>query len=635
MTSSTDSLYRPLDSGLPSIRLLTVRAGSEEVPIECTMFPASLEESQPYEALSYTWGDPTIKVTIKINGIDTQVTENLAGALMNLRYHSKERVLWVDAVCIDQQNIRERNHQVRQMVHVYSKAEQTVVWLGGQRRTPNRKPGSEALEMLARVGTVIRAKGLLEAFSYMAKGKAPPWVAHGSLEEYTLFQMILHLIKGVRESPHWPMIEYLSTLPWWKRGWILQEIVVAKRVTVCFGKATCSWDSIVATLSLLRQVADQNVDLLMKLSGNDTATDANIQPRLVDMKRLDFHALNMDKLRIMRSQQKNISIVDLLYMQRRAQCTLPVDKVFSSLGILGREQRSALLADYERPDVEIFREIAKFLVESSGRLDFLCLVLRLRPHRRRQDLSSWTPDWSTDLHIPLGYQPFQQPIFKASDDSVAEVQFMDDMKVMVTKGVCFDRVLRVSGESYVSSPEDVLFGMVNSTWLAFFIEHRDKIFDHYGKSESGNVWWRTIIGDQTHTESGVVRAGLGEELMWRFCLGSGELDKLLPIPDNAGLSVEERRKEASRPFFKEVARAVAERRVFVTEKGYLGLGPGNTNKGDFVCVLLGGPVPFVLRQDRDDEFVLVGEAYVHGAMSGEVMKEAEAGELVRQDFKLR
>jgi hypothetical protein len=70
----------------------------------------------------------------------------------------------------------------------------------------------------------------------------------------------------------------------------------------------------------------------------------------------------------------------------------------------------------------------------------------------------------------------------------------------------------------------------------------------------------------------------------------------------------------------------SERSLFTTSKGYIGLGPGAVREGDQVCVLYGGIVPFVLRA-RDPWYHLIGEAYVHGLMRGEVIKEMQEGKL--------
>jgi hypothetical protein len=97
--------------------------------IECNLTVYTLEQAPTYDALSYAWGsdEPTVPVTI--NGQNVLVRPNLAYALAALR-NSKPRVLWIDALCIDQDNIHERNHQVRLMGAIYRQSEQVLVWLG-------------------------------------------------------------------------------------------------------------------------------------------------------------------------------------------------------------------------------------------------------------------------------------------------------------------------------------------------------------------------------------------------------------------------------------------------------------------------------------------------------------------------
>jgi hypothetical protein len=83
--------------------------------------------------------------------------------------------------------------------------------------------------------------------------------------------------------------------------------------------------------------------------------------------------------------------------------------------------------------------------------------------------------------------------------------------------------------------------------------------------------------------------------------------------------------------FEQVSR---NRVFFITEEGYMGMGPRNTKLGDFVCVLLGSRVPFILRA-VDDHHVLVGECYCHGIMGGELMHGVDTGKVVLRGFVLR
>lgn len=84
-----------------------------------------------YEALSYVWGDLKKKPhTISIGGYDLPVTANLYAGLLHLRDQLIERILWVDAICIDQDTPEERAEQVQLMANIYCKANRVIVWLG-------------------------------------------------------------------------------------------------------------------------------------------------------------------------------------------------------------------------------------------------------------------------------------------------------------------------------------------------------------------------------------------------------------------------------------------------------------------------------------------------------------------------
>ena len=129
------SLYSPLVL-VGEIRLIKLQPGSAGSDVHCILQHAKLS-NQPsnrpqYEALSYEWGPQTCLQTIRINDTIQQVRENLWSALRHLRLESEPRLLWIDALCINQEDILERNQQVNQMGVIYSQARRVVVWLGQQ-----------------------------------------------------------------------------------------------------------------------------------------------------------------------------------------------------------------------------------------------------------------------------------------------------------------------------------------------------------------------------------------------------------------------------------------------------------------------------------------------------------------------
>ena len=127
--------YLPLPSEGEYIRLLCLLPNeSEAKPLQCKLHNYSLQKSglrtHRYEALSYVWGNPRETLPIYVDEGQFLVTVNLHAALSRLRDHSFERIIWVDAVCIDQNNPEEQGQQVQLMAKIYSNAYCVIVWLG-------------------------------------------------------------------------------------------------------------------------------------------------------------------------------------------------------------------------------------------------------------------------------------------------------------------------------------------------------------------------------------------------------------------------------------------------------------------------------------------------------------------------
>ena len=159
--------YSPLPSGSNSIRLLRLMPHKDETAdIQCELFEYSLQNScgtHLYEALSYVWGNPDKKLPIFMHNYSFDVTVNLRAALLRLRNHSMERVVWVDALCINQANQKEKEYQIQSMAKIYSQANRVIVWLGETEDNSDQAleairvaPGKKSTENLDN-GTVLHA----------------------------------------------------------------------------------------------------------------------------------------------------------------------------------------------------------------------------------------------------------------------------------------------------------------------------------------------------------------------------------------------------------------------------------------------------------------------------------------------
>src|SRR5271156_3851211 len=125
--------YQPLRIDADEIRLLSLLPGSspEETIISIETVPFGQNNWPQYEALSYTWGSSDDRVPLSIGALRNEsldITQNLATALPYLRLRDRPRVLWIDAICIDQKSLTERSHQVKRMGDIFQKVERVIVW---------------------------------------------------------------------------------------------------------------------------------------------------------------------------------------------------------------------------------------------------------------------------------------------------------------------------------------------------------------------------------------------------------------------------------------------------------------------------------------------------------------------------
>ena len=123
-----DSL--PLSQHELAVRILTIAPGLTSDNLSCNLESTNLEDCSRYEALSYCWGpvDELRKVTVNEDAL--YITPNLWAALRSLRRREKPRRMWIDAMCINQDNNSERAAQVSIMRHIYTRARRTIAWLG-------------------------------------------------------------------------------------------------------------------------------------------------------------------------------------------------------------------------------------------------------------------------------------------------------------------------------------------------------------------------------------------------------------------------------------------------------------------------------------------------------------------------
>ncbi|KAH7129071.1 heterokaryon incompatibility protein-domain-containing protein [Dactylonectria macrodidyma] len=181
-----NAVYPPADTSRDQIRLMRLHpAIAFEDPIRIDLFTKDLSNPIEYDALSYVWGSAVSESTATVNGTAMVPTKNLDKALRHIRRPETARVLWIDAVCINQRVTEERNHQVQMMGQIYSSALRVVIWLGSE------------------------AGGSAAVISAIRAGADP--------------QQLISTLRFRFE------LRALCSRPWFSRIWVVQEVALAKQ----------------------------------------------------------------------------------------------------------------------------------------------------------------------------------------------------------------------------------------------------------------------------------------------------------------------------------------------------------------------------------------------------------------------
>ena len=144
--------YKPLSSPSQSVRLVVLHPSTIDSEISFDLVTVAVDSAPEYEALSYTWG-------AAVNFCETAVSDgkyvfaispSLRTALLHLRHEREERMLWIDAICINQEDNKEKNAQVGVMIEIYKRAKRVVIWIGEESRQSER-----AIKFLREMGRVL------------------------------------------------------------------------------------------------------------------------------------------------------------------------------------------------------------------------------------------------------------------------------------------------------------------------------------------------------------------------------------------------------------------------------------------------------------------------------------------------
>ncbi len=321
--------YSPLADS-DEIRLLALEPASRFRTIKCSTIHATLSDKPRYEALSYMWGPSQPMRLIELDGKLYGVRENLWHALVHLRSEEEERILWIDAVCINQQDIHERNHQVTQMGKIYSEATKTTVWLGmADHSTPL------AVKFLRETSMAIQS---VHAYCKLLRDLSFP---------------------AVSSSPVLSAVQALCLREYWNRLWIVQEVALATEVVVQVGVETFPWACLDHFFQKLGQILSLNstgTTLSVLVQGGESmihSVQSSTVARLVSDRNLLRSEWSKWRSAIQSGGDIEHPLLKICSDFGDAKCEERLDKIFGLREMASNCCKTATPVDYTLPISEV------------------------------------------------------------------------------------------------------------------------------------------------------------------------------------------------------------------------------------------------------------------------------------------
>ncbi|CZR57788.1 related to heterokaryon incompatibility protein het-6 [Phialocephala subalpina] len=569
------SLYlTPLNPHLKEIRILHLQPLTSGPSIRCSTSTVSLlsQPSPSYEALSYVWGDASIQQEIQFDGAPFPVTRNLFTALQHLRLPDQERRLWVDALCINQKDIKERNEQVAMMGEIYVYARPVLIFLGEADEGSN-----EAFNLISRVSE------------------------EGEIEDNVsrkLFSFYMNLVE--RE--------------WFTRLWTVQELVLASQdPMVGCGFSWISWSVL---LRVWQRVALREFGEMEMVISSEESDEGNESEELSGRRPNGIKIDLLSNLRKAVTEKKGEELRDLLLNTVSCKATEPRDRIYGLLGMLVEGHRNDITVDYSRPLGQVYAEAITHIFRR-GIGPFLLSGMELAgPTPSDSSFPSWVPMFgSRTLPSPTKFHP--PGVGASGAGSGADNGRVDeDIQTLRVRGMPIDTVLEKiefgEGLACLTQLSAVEALVSKARQLATENKHHRLYLNSFKSKEPV---WRTLIANKAY--SGAAREVAPESY--------GEMYQRLRDNPDIGWNSDE---NPARKYILALMNHLPGSCFFISTTGFYGISQGTLEVGDHLAIWFGAPAPFALRpkaqvQDESGElkYAVCGVAYVAGIMDGEMVDE--------------
>lgn len=653
------TVYRHLHAARQQVRLLRLNSAKDfNAPLRCQLLPTSLWQVPSYEALSYNWGQAPRSKIIELESTPVAVTPNLEIALRYLRKPSAERLLWVDALCINYDDAVDHSKQASILRHIYRNCSTNVVWLGPTVPEP-RDQWPVTGQELARGLNLMRQicgrdmatlENMRDVNHYRKSDEGNHSGVHEVVEafhETAAFRrqrgQETYLV-DINESTD--LYRPFQEAEIWNQTWAVQQMAHAPRVVLQAADTTLEWDTLASFLE------DKEYSDAFHLPWAHGIMEGMVCAMFEDVETVHTQR-KLTQLDQADAFGEKSSLMSVLARFRQTQAADPRDKIYGVLGFLPQEH--AIQIDYTKTVADVYSETTIALIDANKNLDIICQNLWYLNSKSSPDMNlpSWVPDFSRAGELQscvYQYQSLFSPglgLFASGKPNCTVPCRVVDGKALQVSGTvvgrvgCFKRQGPSSTSSFMVYPSQL-----PRDWMRMWLGERllgDDLAMYAASGEScRQAFSRTLAFDcqvfsMRRLDSDAIKSNseiIGQLLKDKVA----EIETESPNTARGGTEKSQVEEHRYHRFWDQLISKVLRHQLYiqwmflVSENGLYVMARDSVKEGDLIAVLDGAKVPIALRSNGGGEYSIISHLYVHGYMDGLAEEQNRAGLLERTEF---
>lgn len=623
-------IYQALPAGNYTRRIILEPSKEEDAPLVGRLEAFDLSQDGSgcsFEAISYAWGSDIKDQTITINGRAMHITTSLRDSLRQTRRPDRPRALWADAICINQDDGREKSHQVSLMGQIYMTSRCTLICLGYSAESWPRQVATLMADVVAMIDRVMAGD---DPDLKVNLGKFP-WLKNGD---------------PLLADKRWHSWAELVMQPWFERGWVVQEAALGPECLVLWSGIEIPWISVLRVACWLNREHGRNRIEALREEGQ------GVLPHL-HLLRYEMQPPQEGGIMASSNTDKpvdlNLYLLENLDAARMLKLKDPKDRIYAFMALPTSDaSMPALHISYGKvpSHLDVYRDFATKYMAKNSDLDILGFVdhgddetLATGPigcdhplkHVRSADtFPSWMPRWDRG---PMPTACIFTSEFKCRKFDLGSheiVTILDNNSTLRVKAIIFDSVHYAS--MVIQEPKrPVQFEEAVASVVSLWKD----IAEH------------SILAGNPHESC----LGSAQRFLAALCLGRVSkflranpqglvralkaFAKLLEADwSQRILSIDTHKKnKAAQDIAASGLNWSGRRRFLVLGRGYYAVSSVATRVGDVCAIISGTRAPFILREitGKKDHYVLVGAAYVQSAMLTDEELPGRMGESERYD----